>query len=80
MRARSLIGVSLALVVGFVAAWLLLPRFLSPAGAEEEREVPPPEPLVAAVEEGVLREVLQLEGILEPLATLAVPAPAAATD
>ncbi len=80
MRARSLIGVSLALVVGFVAAWLLLPRFLSPAAAEEEREVPPPEPLVATVEEGVLREVLQLEGILEPLATLAVPAPAAATE
>lgn len=80
MRARSLIGVSLALVVGFAAAWLLLPRFLSPAEAEEEREVPPPEPLVAAVEEGVLREVLQLEGVLEPLATLAVAAPASATD
>lgn len=67
--------VILALVVfaaGVAVAWLVIPRFITPEEAEAVREPPEPEPVTAAVEVGVLREVLLLEAEVRPAVEVSV--------
>ncbi len=51
--------------VGVTAAWLIATRFITPEEAAESREPPAPDPIVAQVEYGRLREVVQLESTVE---------------
>lgn len=68
---RTLVGFGL-IAAGLAVGWLLIPSFAAEEDAAAVREPPPPKPITAGVEVGILREVLVLDGEVQPQIEIAV--------